>query len=760
MSKYSLPTRRSMALFLTQTILSLFFIGLPTIGVWAQENTPLPADTSLQLNEVTIGSGKIENNKLKIPNHIQIIGAREINYINASTAANLLEAGGQVFVQKSQMGGGSPILRGFEASKVLIVLDNVRMNNAIFRGGHLQNVVRIDNAALDRAEVVFGAGSVVYGSDALGGVVHFRTKGVQLAENSHLSGQAYVRYATANQEKTAHLNLNYGRPHFGSLTSITVSDFGDLRQGKSANPFEKDAINIFNRNWYVETFNGKDSLVSNSNPALQKQSAYRQYNLLQKFKFVPASGNTTHELNFYFTNTNDVPRYDRLTEYSTGASGSITPKYAVWNYGPETWAMANYQFKHLASNALWDNLTVAVAGQYFAESRHSRRFNAARLKSQYEKVYMVSANIDALKNMGKHSLQYGLEATQNIVNSTAKFTFTDSDSTAVADTRYPDGGNAMGAYSVYAMDRFAISTKLNLNAGIRYNFTNLISHFDNKDFFPFPFDEAKQNSSALVGNIGLTYNPNQQTKIGANLSSGYRVPNVDDMSKVFESGGGILVIPNPNLSPEYAYNAELNLAKTWGNAVKIEANLYYTYLRNALTRGKTQIDGQDSILYDGTMTAVYTTINKDKAYIAGGYLGISTQIGKVGLSATANYTVGKIIVGEGQENTPLDHIPPLNGQCKINYQAKKWRADFWAAFNGWKRIANYRLDAEDNELYATPDGMPAWFTLNLRGEYRFSPQWVVQAGIDNILDTNYRTFASGISASGRNISATLHYYIK
>ena len=92
------------------------------------------------------------------------------------TSADLLYYGGEIRIQKSQGAGGSPVIRGFEANRVLLVIDGVRMNNAIYRSGHLQNAITIDPYALERTEIIFGPSSVGYGSDALGGVVHFYTK--------------------------------------------------------------------------------------------------------------------------------------------------------------------------------------------------------------------------------------------------------------------------------------------------------------------------------------------------------------------------------------------------------------------------------------------------------------------------------------------------------------------------------------------------------------------------------------------------------
>ena len=75
------------------------------------------------------------------------------------TSADMLLASGRVAVQQSQLGGGSPNLRGFEANRVLLVIDGVRMNNAIYRSGHLQNIITVDSEALEGTEVVFGPAS-------------------------------------------------------------------------------------------------------------------------------------------------------------------------------------------------------------------------------------------------------------------------------------------------------------------------------------------------------------------------------------------------------------------------------------------------------------------------------------------------------------------------------------------------------------------------------------------------------------------------
>ena len=101
------------------------------------------------------------------------------------------------------------MIRGFSANSVLIVVDGVRMNNAIYRGGNLQNVISIDPLSLENTEVLFGPGSVMYGSDALGGVMQFRTKtpGFISDESPQLEATSVLRYSSAANQKGKEVKL-------------------------------------------------------------------------------------------------------------------------------------------------------------------------------------------------------------------------------------------------------------------------------------------------------------------------------------------------------------------------------------------------------------------------------------------------------------------------------------------------------------------------------------------------------------------------
>lgn len=160
--------------------------------------------TNIQLDEVVVSANRWSLNAGDVPSRISTISSKDIALQNPQTAADLLALSGKVFIQKSQQGGGSPMIRGFATNRLLYTVDGVRMNTAIFRAGNIQNVISLDPFAVERTEVLFGPSSVSYGSDAIGGVMSFQTLTPQLSltEDELVTGKAVMRYSSANNEKT------------------------------------------------------------------------------------------------------------------------------------------------------------------------------------------------------------------------------------------------------------------------------------------------------------------------------------------------------------------------------------------------------------------------------------------------------------------------------------------------------------------------------------------------------------------------------
>jgi hemoglobin/transferrin/lactoferrin receptor protein len=703
---------------------------------------------SIEIEEVIISANKTSERVNRVAQQIGVISAKTITFQQAQSTADLLQSSGMAFVQKSQQGGGSPILRGFEANKILLVIDGVKMNNAIYRGGHLQNVITIDNNALSRVEVLFGPSSTMYGSDALGGVLHFYTKKPVFSTeaNTAYNGGAMTRFSTVNNEKTANVNFNFGRKKLASFTSVTASSFGDLSMGKRINPALGRPFG--ERLFYVERINGKDSIVANPNKYKQVSSGFDQLDIVQKISH-QLSNNIIQSLNFQLSTSTDIPRYDRLTD----PSSSTTFNQAQWNYGPQKRTLIAYDINKSDPEISKANIHLGINYQAIEESRVNRRFGSSNLNNRIENISVLGVNFDVNKKVGKNSIRYGLDAQFNDLKSTAYVLNIKTNLSSPLDTRYPDGKNKYSQVGAYFSHSADITEKFIINDGLRVGFTTLNSTFINKDFFPFPFDEAKQSNFTYSANVGLNYLIGQKSKISANIASGFRAPNIDDLAKVFEATPNTIIVPNTKIKPEQTISFDLGTNLELGRTTSIQIVMYHTQLFDAIVVDKFTFNGKSEIDYDGSLRMVMANQNKRQATINGISVIFKSQLTKTILfDASTIYTKGTI---KDDNNTPLDHIPPMVLKSGFTYTTNKLNTGITLLYNSWKRIKNYNPSGEDNQQYAPAEGMPSWYTLNLKSSYTFSKNLTILASIDNIMDLQYRAFASGINAGGRNYSITL-----
>jgi len=707
---------------------------------------------SISLDEIVISANKTPESKKNVAQQIEVLTAKDIANSQSQTTADLIGSTGSVFIQKSQLGGGSPVIRGFEANRILLVVDGVRMNNIIYRSGHLQNIITLDNAILERAEILFGPSSTIYGSDALGGVINLYTKNPLFAvdrNKQNFKVNASSRFGSINKELTGHFDVNIGNEKLASLSSFTYSNFSDLKGGTNQNPFYSNSYG--EKPYYVERINGQDSIIKNKDRYKQIQSAYAQYDFLQKFAF-KQNEHISHGLNFQYSNSSDIPRYDRLTDPSSSGL-----KYAEWYYGPQKKLLTAYDVNIENQNSTFQKIHAGVNYQIIEESRHTRKFGNNNLTNRNENVKVIGANLDFNKKMLKNDVRVGLDFQYNSLKSTANQLDIVTNINSPIDTRYPDGDNTMSNVALYFSHTWKINDQTIFTDGIRAGFISLKSTFVDTSFFNFPFKSVKQNNPVYSGSIGLVNFPSDDLKFSLLLSTGFRAPNVDDLSKVFESAPGSLIVPNDDLKPEKTINAELGISKIINKKTSWENTIYYTQFYDAIVTDKFKYNGHDSVIYNGTLSEVLANQNKSKAYIFGFSTNLKTQCSEnLFLTLNLNYTYGRIKTDSS--DAPLDHITPVMMKLQLTYAHQNFSTDFFINYNGWKKIKDYNLNGEDNEQYATSDGMPAWFTANWRASYKVHKLITLQAGIDNIFDTQYRTFASGINGPGRNIFATIRFH--
>ena len=702
----------------------------------------------VSLNEVIVSANKWESDIREVPNQIEAITSKDIVFENPQTSADMLAKENQVYVQKSQLGGGSPMLRGFAANRILLVIDGIRQNNAIYRSGNLQNILQADVNSVENAEVIFGPGTIIYGSDALGGVIDIHTLTPKITHNVKwtVSGHALARYASADFEKTIHADLDFSNNKWGFLFSISFSDFDDLKMGNIHNEYAT-------RPEYVKQINSIDSIVANSNINMQRFSGYNQLSFIAKIRQRFGDRNDW-TFSFYMTKTGEVPRYDRLLQYNGDQL-----KYAKWYYMPQQWIMNSLNLNFNNPTRIYDNARFNMAYQNVQEGRNDRKYRKDWLRKRNENVDIFNFNADFNKSFPWNNfLFYGAEFDYNSVRSVGVEENINTGEEEKIASRYPDGDNNYYQAGVYLnWKKNYTKFPLSLQAGLRYSYVSLHSTFVDTSFYHLPYTSITIRNGALTGGAGLTYRPgNWQFKF--NLSSGFRAPNLDDVAKIFDSEPGNVVVPNENLKPEYLYNADLGIVYKYKDILNFEITGFYSYLIDAMVRRDFELNGQDSIYYDGVLSKVEAVVNAGYATIYGVSLLFNIRIVRdLAFNTTLTY-----IRGRDDEGYAMRHAPPLYGASTLTYELDRLKLSMSAVYNAEVSYANlapserskaylYATDAQGNPY------TPGWWTLNFKGSYAFNQSFLITFGVENMLNYRYRPYSSGITAPGINFIAAFRY---
>ena len=361
---------------------------------------------------------------------------------------------------------------------------------------------------------------------------------------------------------------------------------------------------------------------------------------------------------------------------------------------------------------------------------------------------LTTINLDFGKSFDKNNeLFYGVEGYVNKINSSGISENLISGETEKIASRYPDNSN-YGSFAGYLSYKFNLKEKLILHAGSRFTHTYLNGDFD-PAFYSFPYPDFNLKNSAINGNLGLVWHPTEDWQINVNVSTGFRSPNIDDVAKVFDSEPGTVIVPNPDLKPEYARNFEIGIIRSYSQKARIEITGFYTRLKDAMVRREFTLNGNDSIVYDGVLSKVEALVNAESATIFGGsvtfeYLFTNEIRTRNDLTLTR---------GKDSDNYPVRHIPPTFGSSHLIFENQKLFVDFYVNYSGkfdFEQLAPSEQDKPD--IYAIDEMgrpySPSWWALNLKSTYQLNKQLTLSGGIENILDQRYRTYSSGIVSPG------------
>ncbi len=700
---------------------------------------------------VTVGQRAPEDPFLS-PRSISVIDRKTLEEHRPRTVPEALMETAGVFVQKTNHGGGAPIIRGAVGPQVLILIDGVRLNTSTFRSGPNQYLNLIDIWSTRRLEVLRGSSSLAYGSYAFGGVLNIRTRSPIMQEENQFfaTGRLIGRYGSADQERTGRLAVSGSMSGIALLVGVTFGDFGDLRPGQpqygkfiKTIPIEKRSI-YYHKNIYGD-------LLLDPATGGQPFSAYQ--NLYVDSKLIVRLGNRWKLTALYqHAQLSDAGRADQLV-----AKGSMRYYTNKRDFG--------YIRLKGRLPSLHTHLRFTVAGQWFREFVARKRFYnkkdfAPKKESENnDKVGVIGFLFDGDTRVNSWlDLVYGGDFYFDTIFSEARSRkeggdFKESTPTYPKDTTYTTlGGYLVGRFLLTKWDE---DNKIYLRVGDRVN-GFLANAPKRKSLDAVQF---QQFGNALYASLQLLLQ--RQFNVSLSYSEGFRAPNLQEAVSLGDAGNDF-EIPNKDLKPEISRTLELTVRGNW-NHFSAWMTGYASFWNDLITTKTTTFEGQSKI--DGK--PVVMRVNQKLARVVGIESGLAWRFWEhLTFLGNLTWTSGRAIEDDGSE-TPLSRIPPLFGKVALHYTLGK--SGFVELF-ALMADAQTEISARDKRDPRIPsrdeqnpdskfDGTPGWWTLNIRGGWNFNQRLNMQFSVENLFNQLYKYHGSGVFAPGLSARLMLEWKI-
>jgi len=637
------------------TFLGLLFIVKPLFSQNNATSSVPDSLISLDLNEVIFTGKKLKSNVFNTAESISILHSKALSLNSQRNTPELLNEAPGVFLQKTNHGGGSAFLRGLTGNQVLYLIDGIRINNAITRYGPNQYLNTIDRFSLERIEIVRGSGSVLFGSDAIGGVINMLSINPDVNQQKALSGKISTRIGSNHLEESLNGRISYKNKESWLTSGITTRSFGDLIGGK---------------NTKLQHPSGYDEFCYDVKTNIQMNKRHTIQGLLQ------------------YVHQKDVPVYHKY----------ILENFALNKMDPQKRSLAYVGYTYTPEKGFIQNIKFTPNFQKVAESRWSKKNNSnlTTIENDTVEIFGVLTELNTLKNIGdwKWSGSHGFDLYHDKVNSN-RIQMYDNSTPIFKRGLYPDDATQI-SYAFFTNQHIE-KNKFQVTLGNRIQFLSLQIPIDNGQIINI-------QPKAWVGNLYVAQSILPKLKLIYGLNTGFRAPNIDDLGSL-----GIVdfryEIPNYELRPEKS--AQIQIGYKWnGPKFNWETYTYYNRLKDIVVRNK---KGNETI--DGY--PVYIKENAENGYIMGLETNFQYILGRsLQLTGSLTYTYGQ----NTSKKEPIRRIPPLFGYVNIQYQKEKyWAKLFFQLAGKQQRLA--AGDISDNRIGRL--GTPGWSVINISNGFNF-----------------------------------------
>ncbi len=643
-------------------------------------------------------------------------------YIEQNTRRTLPEAfqfTPGVLVQKTANGHGSPYIRGFTGRQNLLMVDGVRINNSAWRSGPTQYWNTIDPYSIDHVELVKSQGSVLFGSDAIGGTanVFTRSSGFQdETDGAYFShGAAYYEYrSNGDDSHIGRIESSFGQGgKYGVMFGLTAKDFGDVRD---------------------------------SGVGLMRNTGYPEQDL--DFRFDMAlNDQTTLTLVHQQVNQDNISRW-HSTVFNPGwqHSGHVIQ--------PGTWLARTYDQER--------SLTYAKVEQVNDDGSFIKRWNAtvsyqttrdseAQYRSATDRRYQI-AEVDTVgfdlsfeSPLGDGDLVYGLDYYQDTVESEGyrkrgvnPLLYDPTFRPIADDSTY----ELFGAFTQYV---WKPTDEFELTAGARYTYASaeLGRYYDPSPGVATDVYGAERDWDHVVGSLRAIYHLNPCWSIYGGASQAFRAPNLDDLSGNLTARSGNNSNGSADVDPEEYLTYELGTRHTT-DTTSLNLSAFYTDIDDLIVGVPVSPGSATTVATNGRDGYVYGVELEGAWYFHPQWTVSGFAAWQDGRTDTPAFVNGPIV------NEPGSRLLPLTGSLALRWTAPSEK--FWVEGRVLAAAEEDRLSASDRaDNQRIPSlGTPHYVTYMLHGGWQATDHLELTAGLENITNEDYRNHGSGQNEPGFN----------
>lgn len=657
--------------------------------------------STTELDTVQVTASKSALAAEDVSTAVSVVDGEEIFSRPNALLPDLLRGEAGVFVQQTTPGQGIPIIRGMKGSQNLHLVDGMRVNTAFFRNAPNQYLALVDPFMAERLEVVRGPASVLYGGDALGGVVNLLTREPAFVGAEWQSRQRlFASFDGADEKFISHYGGDFGNERIASSLGVSYQHVGSRRVGGGAEiPYTAYDSRAFNNKWVFSP------------------DANRQF-----------------MLDFQFLKQPETPRVDALVP----GFAQSEAESELFLFKPNQRRFVHARYRDDAMSGLADSGEFHLAWQEILDQRVTRDTGSTTTTFESNSSDLFTAQGFWRKGLNESmDVSYGFDFNHDTIAS-ARSRESGGVSRPVG-SRFPDDSRMRGA-ALYADLFAAVSARSDLRFGMRY------SDYAIDLNSPDAGVDDTLSLSDLTWHLGYLYRLSENDRLFANLGRGFRPPNIFDLGQIGPRSGNRFNVVNPNLKPEKVITLDLGWKHAGGDwyAELVAFVSDYTDKITSVETGELSADNRTIVRSENVgEVLIYGLESSFNIWSASGLRWFGTL----------NYTWGE--EDDGTRVRAADRIPPLSGRLGVEYvPLPDWsvraQVNFAARQNRLSDgdVSDPRIDPDGSEGFAVADVYATWLA---------SPEATLRMGVANVFDRPYREHGSGLDAAGRNLHFSMHY---